>query len=188
MQPYIGEIRIFAGNFAPRGWAFCEGQLLAISQNQALFSLLGTTYGGDGRTTFALPDMRGRTAVHEGSGPGLTPRPLGQRTGVEEVTLNSTQIPSHSHTVTVTTNGAAVVGTNTDPANTNEIAGNALGQGSNIYNSMAADPGEPLGGVTYTPPTYAVNPTGGSQRHYNLQPFLVMRYIVALVGIFPSRS
>lgn len=181
MEPMIGEVRIFAGNFAPRSWAFCHGQLLPINQNQALFSILGTTYGGDGRTTFALPDLRGRVAVSEGNGPGLSDYRLGQRGGVETVTLNTTQIPSHTHIMT----GGVSVSVNTEGATTNEGAGNTLGAGSNIFNANAPEPGENINGVTST---LAAGNTGGNQSHENRQPYLAVNYIIALQGVFPSRS
>ena len=171
---------MFGGNFAPRNWALCDGQLLAISQNQALFSILGTTYGGDGRTTFGLPRMRGRVAMHAGSGPGLTPRSLGQTGGVEQVTLNSTQIPSHTH---VLTGGGVSVNVNTglgsESTPTGIIASNA--------GAFTEDPGTAqLGGVNYTQPV-AQN-TGGNLSHTNIQPFLCVNYIIALFGTFPSRN
>lgn len=181
MEPMIGEIRIFAGNFAPRSWAFCDGQLLAIAQNQALFSILGTTYGGDGRTTFALPDLRGRTAIGPGNGPGLTPRPLGQKSGQETHNLTIQEMPSHNHVLT----GGVSVGSNANAAPSNEASGNTLGAGANIYNSDAADPGEDLGGVSST---LAVANNGGSQAHNNMQPYLAVYYIIALQGVFPSRN
>ncbi|MCZ4318149.1 tail fiber protein [Aequorivita viscosa] len=170
MEPFLGEIVMFGGNFAPRGWALCDGQLLPISQNQALFSLLGTTYGGDGRTTFALPELRGRVAMHAGAGPGLSPRPLGQKSGVENVTLTTAQIPAHNHAVVLNAkeegdkdnpNGAYIAGDGT----------NAFGATSDI--AMAAP---------------QVGNTGGSQDHNNLQPFQCVNYIIALQGIFPSRN
>lgn len=108
-DPFVGEIRMFAGNFAPRQWAFCNGQLMAISQNDALFSLLGTIYGGDGRSSFGIPDMRGRIPMHWGTGPGLTPRPIGQKMGVESVALTANQIPSHSHTMQASTDSVSSV-------------------------------------------------------------------------------
>jgi len=181
MEPMIGEVRIFAGNFAPRSWALCHGQLLPISQNQALFSILGTTYGGDGRTTFALPDLRGRVAVSQGNGPGLSDYRLGQRGGVETVTLNTTQIPSHTHIMT----GGVSVSVNTEGATTNEGAGNTLGAGSNIFNANAPEAGENINGVTST---LAAGNTGGNQSHENRQPYLAVNYIIALQGVFPSRS
>ena len=181
MEPMIGEVRIFAGNFAPRSWALCHGQLLPISQNQALFSILGTTYGGDGRTTFALPDLRGRVAVSQGNGPGLSDYRLGQRGGVETVTLNTTQIPSHTHIMT----GGVSVSVNTEGATTNEGAGNTLGAGSIIFNANAPEAGENINGVTST---LAAGNTGGNQSHENRQPYLAVNYIIALQGVFPSRS
>jgi len=168
-EPFVAEIRIFAGNFAPRGWAFCNGQLLPVSQNTALFSLVGTTYGGNGSSTFALPNMQGRAPMQPGSGPGLTNRQLGQRGGVETVTLTEAQLPQHNHSLA----GVA------EFANQRTIDNNYLAVGSDMYtaasnlNSMA-------------PQTVA--DTGGSQPHNNMQPFLTMNFIIALVGLFPSRS
>ena len=171
-EPFVGEIRMFAGNFAPRGHAFCEGQLLAVSQNDALFSLLGTTYGGDGRTTFGLPDLRGRVPIHQGTGPGLTNRRIGALGGAERVTLAVTQIPSHSHPANCATGGNAVspVGNywSTDPG------GNSAG-----FNSAAdADMGNGAIG----------NNVGGGGSHENRQPSLAINFIIALVGIYPSRN
>lgn len=180
-QGFIGEVRMFAGNFAPRSWAFCDGQLLAISQNTALFSILGTTYGGDGRTTFALPDLRGRAPVSQGTGPGLSSHRLGSRSGTETVQLNATQLPSHSHNAAVTVS----IGTNTTAANSNEGSGHTLGAGANIYNSAAPESGEDLGGVSGN---MTVNNNGGNQAHNNMQPYLAIHYIIALQGTYPSRS
>jgi microcystin-dependent protein len=169
-EPFIGQIVMFAGNFAPRGWAFCDGQLLAISQYSALFSILGTTYGGDGRTTFALPDLRGRVAMHAGNGPGLSNRPLGTRGGAEEVTLNINQIPSHSHGLAASSAPAADTSPSGNlPAETRRDA----------YVS---------GSPNTTMATAAISNTGGSQAHTNVQPYTVVNYIIALQGIFPSRS
>ena len=178
MDPFIGQIIMFGGNFAPRGWALCDGQLLAISQNQALFSLLGTTYGGDGRTTFALPELRGRVAMHAGAGPGLASRPLGQKSGTETVTLNTTQIPSHNHGnttggITVSSEGKGVV-------KTNVAAGNFIGDTPDGF-SATAGTGK-LGGVG------ATDNNGGNGSHNNMQPYQVVNYIIALVGVFPSRN
>jgi microcystin-dependent protein len=190
MEPMIGEIRMFGGNFAPRSWAFCEGQLLAISQNQALFSILGTTYGGDGRTTFALPDLRGRTAISPGTGPGLSTYRLGQRGGVETVTLNTTQIPAHNHIAQATIAGNVNVASNTETANSGEAAGNVLGEaGANIYNNSPAEPSEVLGGVSHNlSASVQVGMNGGGQSHENRSPYLAVYYIIALQGIFPSRN
>lgn len=170
-EPFVAEIRIFAGNFAPRGWAFCDGQLLPISQNTALFSLIGTTYGGDGRSTTALPDLQGRAPMHPGRGPGLTSRRLGQRGGVELVTLSEAQMPNHTHSM------EAVL----RPADENDPAGLYYGltPGNNLYGSAN----------NLTPMAdQALDSTGGSQAHNNLQPFLAMNFIIALVGLYPSRS
>jgi len=176
--PFIGEVIMFGGNFAPRGWAFCDGQLLAINSNQALFSILGTTYGGDGRTTFALPDLRGRAVIGPGNGPGLSPRSLGSRTGTETVTLSVAEMPSHSHTATGTAQVSLSneVGTSADPEG--RYMANHLGG----FNEDAT-PGAKLGGVTST-----IDATGGSQSHNNMQPSQTVHYIIALQGIFPSRN
>ncbi|MCX4248096.1 phage tail protein [Paraliomyxa miuraensis] len=170
MEPFIGQIIMFAGNFAPRGWALCDGQLLPISQNQALFSILGTTYGGDGRTTFALPDLRGRASLHAGSGPGLTPRSLGQKSGEETVTLTVNQMPSHGHVV----NAADTMANVRSPSNA-VLAQEATG----AYQNGRTD-------VTMNPAM--IGNSGGSQPHDNMQPYLVVNYIIALEGIFPSRN
>jgi microcystin-dependent protein len=174
-EPFVAEIRIFAGNFAPRGWAFCNGQLLPVSQNTALFSLIGTTYGGDGRTTTALPNLQGRAPMHPGRGPGLTAKRLGQRGGVETVTLSEAQMPNHTHTLHGSTDESEFDGS-TNPA------GNLTGvveSGAEVY-----APANNLGTLAEA----AVANTGGSQAHNNLQPFLAMSFIIALVGLYPSRS
>jgi len=173
-EPFIAEIRIFAGNFAPRGWAFCDGQLLPVSQNTALFSLIGTTYGGDGRTTTALPNLQGRAPMHAGRGPGLTDRRLGQKGGTETVTLSEAQIANHNHAV----ESFPVPGNSLDPV------GNWIARGA---------PPTPLSVYAPQPATVDMNPatvsdTGGSQAHDNLQPFLTMNFIIALIGLYPSRS
>lgn len=172
-EPFVAEIRIFAGNFAPRGWAFCNGQLLPVSQNTALFSLIGTTYGGDGRTTTALPDMKGRAPMHPGRGPGLTSRRLGQRGGVETVTLSEAQMPSHTHTSHASN----------DPAIFNDPGGRAVGRGAGRFDALFA----PASNLAAMQSNSLAN-TGGSQAHKNLQPFLAMNFIIALVGLYPSRS
>lgn len=179
-NPMIGEVAIFAGNFAPRGWAFCDGQLLPIAQHTALFSILGTTYGGDGRTTFGLPDLRGRAAMHPGGGPGLTSRRLGEKVGVESVTLTPNQMPSHTHTVT----------TSAQVALSNEVGTSDSSDGQHIANHLGgfnedATPDAELGGVT-NPTT--INSAGGSGAHNNMQPSQTVNYIIALQGIYPSRS
>lgn len=172
MEGLIGEVKMFGGNFAPRGWAFCEGQLLAISSNSALFSILGTTYGGDGRTTFALPDLRGRAVLQQGTGPGLPTYRLGQRGGEEHITLTESQLPPHSHTGKI--NASNSVGAENSPAG-NHIA-NHVGAFSEDVTS-----GSKLEGVE-------MNNTGGGQSHTNVQPYLAVSYIIALIGIYPSRS
>ena len=168
----IGEIRMFAGNFAPTGWAFCQGQLLPIAQNQALFSLLGTTYGGNGTTTFALPDLRGRVPVGFGQGPGLSNRVIGEQFGSELVTLNINQMPSHNHTVNaVTTEGNQNLPTNSLPANTKAL--DKEYSDANANTTMKAT---------------MVNPTGGNQPFGVSQPSLGVNFIIALQGIYPSRN
>jgi len=172
-DPFAGEIRMFAGNFAPRGWALCDGQLLAVSGNDALFSLFGTIYGGDGRTTFGLPDLRGRIPLHMGQGPGLTSRSIGSKSGSESVTVTANELAGHTHTWQATT----------APAQERTPVNNAMAETSaNIYSES-----EP----PQTPVTMAagmVEPTGGSQPHDNVQPFQCINYIVALFGIYPSRN
>lgn len=171
-EPFIGEIRMVGFNFAPRGWAMCDGQLLAISSYTALFSILGTTYGGDGRTTFALPDLRGRTPIHEGQGPGLSPYPLGQKSGYQTWQLSVNQIPAHRHTGRGTS----------DPAEESEPAGKLpAGAEGNTYRSATAPGGTNIVAMG------ATAPTGGNQPHSNEQPYLALYFVIALVGIYPSR-
>ena len=193
MDPFIGEIVLFAGNFAPRAWAFCDGQLLAISTHSALFSILGTTYGGDGRTTFALPDLRGRTPVHPGHGPGLSNYNLGQRGGVETVTLTVNQMPSHSHSVTSSGGNndvlmSGIAGVRDTPQAGDVPAGASFGPGISATKVNAyGPPTNPVVSQTLNPGITVLN-QGGSQSHTNLQPFLAINYIIALQGIFPSRN
>ena len=170
-DPFVGEIRMFAGNFAPRSWAFCDGQLLAVGSNDALFSLLGTMYGGDGRTTFGLPDLRGRVPLHAGSGPGLTPRTQGAKSGAEKITLTTNQLASHQHTL----RGSDAAATSTNPG------GNYLARPDKSMYRMTGTPGPELDPST-------IGATGGSASHANIQPFLCVHFIIALVGIFPSRN
>lgn len=167
-DPFIAEIKLFAGNFAPRGWAFCNGQILSIAQNTALFSLLGTTYGGNGQTTFALPDLRSRVPVHPGQGPGLSNVVLGQAAGSETVTLLQTQMPQHGHLVAAS-NGSAGA---SRPANNFVSAG---GSYANASDGTTMNPG-------------MVQGAGGGQPHENRQPYLGLNFIIALEGIFPSRN
>lgn len=169
-EPFIAEIRIFAGNFAPRGWAFCNGQLLPIAQNTALFSLIGTTYGGDGRTTTALPDLQGRAAMHPGRGPGLTDRRLGQKGGVEMVTLSEAQMPSHTHAMMANPNPGEAPGPGSGNALARSVGGAVYGPANNLV-SLAPLPS-----------------AGGGQAHDNVQPYLAINFIIALVGLYPSRS
>lgn len=173
MDPFIGEIIMFGGNFAPRGWALCDGQLLPIASNSALFSILGTIYGGDGRTTFALPDLRGRVPMHAGNGPGLSDRRLGSRGGQETVTLTTSQIPAHHHTIFA----ISAVGDSNDPSS--RLLANT-GAFDNEYSANTS------GYVTMS--SNMVGNTGGGQYHTNVQPFLCVNFIIALQGVFPSRS
>jgi microcystin-dependent protein len=167
---FLGSIIIVSFNFPPKGFALCNGQLLAINQNQALFALLGTTYGGDGITTFALPDLRGRAPIHRGQGPGLQSYAQGQNGGEETVTLDITQIPNHSH----------VAMASASPANTGSVAGASWGRPRVLLYSASA-PSTPMSFA-------ALSPAGGSQPHDNLKPYLVVNYAIALQGIFPSRN
>jgi len=177
MEPFIGQIIQFAGNFAPRGWALCDGQLLPIASYSALFSILGTTYGGDGRTTFGLPDMRGRVSMHWGQGPGLTNRAIGHHSGQESVTLTLQQIPAHNHAL------VPIQSVNTDEANSNDPS-HPLAETDNLNFTR---PGSPDG---LAPPTFEpfTQDSGGSQVHDNMQPYLCVTHIIALEGLFPSRS
>ena len=173
-EPFIGEIIIFAGNFPIRGFAYCDGQLLPISQNTALFSLLGTTFGGDGRTTFALPDLKGRIPMHPGTGPGLTNRRLGEETGATTVTLSAAQLGAHSHAAQVAQEDAS----STSPT------GNALGIADDqVYRNT---------GALVAMGAQAVGQTGGSggaaAPHDNMQPYLALTFQIALTGVYPSRS
>lgn len=191
MEPFIAQITMFGGNFAPRGWAFCNGQLLAISSYSAVFSLMGTTFGGDGRSTFGLPDLRGRVPIHvggnTGQGPGLSAYRWGERGGGEYNVLTTAQLPSHSHAASGKIKAFGGDGTTNEPGNnvpaiakvpidrTNVVDANVYTNAANGY--MAAD------GVAVT-----VGNTGGSQEVNNLQPYLGINFIIALVGVFPSRS
>ena len=194
MNGTIGEIRAFGGNFAPRAWALCNGQLLAISQNTALFSILGTTYGGDGRTSFALPDLRGRGPISSGTGPGLSTHKLGQRAGTQTETLNELQIPSHFHyAIPSAPTFATKIGvTSEDPSDT-DPSDNVLASSApnSIYASASEATDEALGAVTTTQITAGsvqVAPTGGNQSHNNMQPYLTINWVICMQGIFPSRS
>jgi microcystin-dependent protein len=170
-DPFLGEIRLFGGNFAPQGWALCNGQLLSISQNTALFSILGTTYGGDGIQTFALPNLQGRVPIHWGQGAGLSAYNLGQSGGSENVTLLVNQIPAHSHLVS---SDAGDQGASSHP-NGQLLASSGA---TSIYNNNADSTMNPA----------MIQNTGGSQPHPNVQPYLCVTFIIALQGIFPSRG
>ena len=165
-EPYIGEIRMFGGSFAPAGWAFCDGQLIPISENDALFTLIGTTYGGDGQETFALPNLQSRVPLHQGNG-----FIIGQAAGVESVTLTTQQIPVHSHALIATT----AIGSSSSPA------GNVLAQSPAVKMYLGAVPNVAMN-------AQAVTPTGGSQPHENMQPFLVISFIISLFGRFPTAT
>ncbi len=173
MEPFLGQIQTFGFSFPPLGWAHCEGQLLAISQNDALFSLLGTIYGGDGRTTFGLPDLRGRVMVHKGTGPGLSNRSIGQKSGQESYVIATTQMPSHNHGVGIPVNGGEATTSNPDNA--------VLAQSG--FGSYASQAGSNEFGIPFNTAN-----TGGSIDVNNMQPFLAMHTSIALVGIYPSRS
>jgi microcystin-dependent protein len=175
MDPFVAEIRIFPFNFAPKGWAFCDGQLLPLSQNTALFSLLGTTYGGDGKSTFALPDLQGSSAMHPGQGPGLSLHDLGESSGVESVTLLVSEIPAHAHGV-----GFALGsdGNSTSPAGA-VWAQSAAGRG----NAALYQNGSPTGPVQLQ----SLNVAGGGLPHNNMQPYLTLNFCIALQGVFPAR-
>jgi microcystin-dependent protein len=183
MDPFIGEIKMFAGNFAPRGWALCDGQLLTVSQNDALFSLFGTIYGGDGRTTFGLPDMRGRVPLHQGQGNGLTDRRIGLKVGTESETLTINNIPTHNHSFQATTDladagyPATAVAADTDTAS--------------VYYKELPDENDvtlPDQDPDTVMPDNTLSSAGGGQAHNNLMPFQCVNYIVALVGTYPSRN
>lgn len=167
MDPFVGEIRVVGFNFAPRGWALCNGQLLPISQNTALYSLLGTIYGGDGRSNFALPNLQGRAVMHPGNGPGLTPRYLGENGGTTSETLSQAQMPAHNHALNAAS-GSATTGT---PSGANSLAAGTV----NTYG--AANNVVPMGEAV-----------GGGQAHNNMQPYEVLNFVIALQGIFPPRS
>jgi microcystin-dependent protein len=170
--PYIGEIRMFAGNFAPAGWAFCDGQLIPISENDTLFSLIGTTYGGDGQETFGLPNLQSRVPIHAGQGPGLSNRPLSEMSGTETVTLTVQQTPNHSHTSVATSNVAST----TTPSSTVAIASSQ----TSLVTPFGAD-----APVTALHPT-TIGPAGGSQPHENIQPYLCINFIISLFGVYPT--
>lgn len=175
MEPYIGEIKMFGGNFAPRGWALCNGQLLSIAQNTALFSILGVTYGGNGQTTFALPNLMGRVPMHWGQGAGLTNRVLGETAGTETVTLLNSQMPAHNHLISASSVGGNA---STPQGNYDAVYVNEAGDPVNIYGTTP----------NTTMNVAAVSASGGSQPHANMQPYQCVSFIIALEGIFPPRD
>jgi len=170
-QPFVGEIRMFAGNFEPAGWMFCEGQTLPISENEVLFQLIGTTYGGDGQNTFNLPNLASRVPIHQGTGPQGTTFQLAEAAGVESVTLTTQQIPTHNHVLL----GSSF------PANAGNPTNNVFGTSAQVAYMIEADPE-----VSFN--TNAVTPVGGSQPHENCQPFLCINFIISLFGVFPSQT
>jgi microcystin-dependent protein len=177
-SPFLGTISLFAGNFAPSGWALCNGQIISIAQNQALFSILGTMYGGDGVTTFGLPNLQGRAPIHWGQGAGLTNRVIGEASGSENVTLLNSEMPQHNHMVSASTTTATL----------DTPTGNVL--------AVSSDPGAGGAPLNFIAPASAnttmapgtITPAGNSQPHNNMQPYLAVTYIIALAGIYPSRG
>ncbi|MBF6620473.1 MAG: phage tail protein [Patulibacter sp.] len=171
-MPYVGEIRMFGGNFAPVGWMLCQGQVLPISENEVLFQLIGTTYGGDGESTFRLPDLQGRLPVHQGQGPGITQSYIiGESFGVESVTLTTSQLPGHTHGFCATLN----------PGTTTNASGAVLASPPSITMFLRDAPGTSMS-------PQIVSPVGGSQPHENRSPIVVVNYIISLFGVFPSPS
>ncbi len=177
MGPLVGQIILFAGNFAPRGWAFCDGQALDITDHEALFAILGTTYGGDGRMQFKLPDLRGRVPMHAGQGLDLSPRDLGQKCGTETVALSASQLPEHRHELLVSE----------APADGSRPSGGALATG-NIYVNSSGATHQQKSEPTIALNSKTISQTGGSSPHENMQPTLCLNYIIAVGGVFPSRS
>lgn len=194
-EGFIGEIRMFAGNFAPRGWAFCNGQLLAINSNNALFSILGTTYGGDGRSTFALPDLRGRVPMSAGSHPGSAYNyRVGQRGGIESPTLSTLQMPQHNHTASVSGGGGNIL-LSTDSAQRSTPQAGDVPASAQFGNGLSATqvkaygpPTNTVNGQTVSGGNVTIGFTGASQPYENRQPYTIVRYIICLQGIYPSRS
>ncbi|MBL8311370.1 MAG: phage tail protein [Burkholderiales bacterium] len=170
-QPYVGEIRLFAGNFAPAGWALCQGQAMDISENETLFQLIGTTYGGDGQSTFNVPDLRSRVPIHQGQGPGLSTRVIGESGGTETVTLSTQQIPNHTHAFLASQDASTVL----------NAQGNVIGTPLTATPFFAATPNVALNAQSITA-------VGGSQPHENMQPYLCINFIISLYGIYPSQN
>ncbi|KGF67333.1 hypothetical protein LL06_23290 [Hoeflea sp. BAL378] len=172
-EPFLAEIRIFAGNFAPHGWALCDGQIMPISQNTSLFSLIGVIYGGDGRVTMQLPDLQGRAPMHPGQGPGLSLHDLGESAGTPSVTLTTSQIPMHTHAVTAQPQGRTTIAADAAPAGNIPAAPSQQAYGTVVNTSF--DP-------------RVVQPAGGNMAHNNMQPYLTLAFIIALQGMYPSRG
>jgi microcystin-dependent protein len=170
-QPYVGECRMGGWNFAPAGWAFCQGQLLPISENETLFNLIGTTYGGDGQSTFQLPDLRGRVPIHQGTGPGGVGFTVAQLGGIENVTLTVAQLASHSHPLLASSSNG-----NTNLLQNQVLAGNA----TQVYRVTSPNVSAAMNGNT-------IRPDGGNQPHNNLQPYLVINWVISLFGVYPSQ-
>lgn len=186
MEPFIGQIMLFAGNFAPRNWAFCDGRLLPIAQYSALYSLLGTTYGGDGRTSFGLPDLRGRIPIGTGNGPGLIPRELGAKGGFERVPLTSSQMPSHSHGASLTASGCMMC--DTGSGSEKSPKGNSLANSQLDFYSEEAPTSEMNESSVKVTGSVEIGQTGQNEPHENMQPYQAINYCIALEGIYPSRS
>ena len=174
MDPFVAEIRIFPFNFAPKGWAFCDGQILPLSQNTALFSLLGTTYGGDGKSNFALPNMQGNAPMHPGQGPGLSLHDLGETSGSDTVTLLESEIPSHSHTV----QSFAGTGNRLTPG------GNSISRETGATTYVPSPPAQPPVNMA----DQTITPAGGDQPHNNMMPYLTLNFCIALQGVYPPRT
>ena len=170
-EPYVGEIRMFAGNFAPNGWMFCEGQTLPIAENEVLFQLIGTTYGGDGRETFNLPNLASRVPIHMGTGPSGITYQIGEMAGTEQETLTTQQIPNHTHPLSGSTN----------PASQQSPTSNVVGKSTQVDLFINAQPTDAMN-------NQAISPAGGSQPHENTQPFLCINFIISLFGVFPSQT
>ena len=171
-EPYVGEIRMFAGNFPPNGWMFCSGQLLPISENEVLFNLIGTTYGGDGEQTFNLPNLASRVPIHMGTGPDGTTYQIGEQAGTEQETLTVQQIPNHTHPLTASTNNGTIV----------NPGGNVLGGSISSVQLLIDDAADTALNAN------AITPAGGSQPHENTQPFLCINFIISLFGVFPTQT
>jgi microcystin-dependent protein len=176
MDPFVAEIRIFPFNFAPKGWALCDGQLLPLSQNTALFSLLGTTYGGDGKSTFALPNMQGNAPMHAGQGPGLSLYDLGETGGSDTVTLLESEIPAHTHGMM---SAPTIVAADSNIPTSNSMGKSSQGNAYGAYNAA---------NVVQMLPNTALAPAGGSLPHNNMQPYLTLNFCIAMQGVFPPRT